>query len=109
MAKDFDPLEYNYELVQESKEDGVFHFQKILLKQDRVLTDIVEMAYWSKQKTWMIFIEAINLKPFYKGSLVYDEDLKVFLFIGEIKNDFDYQLLMKRICLNPEILIQLGS
>lgn len=109
MAKDFDPLEYNYELVEQYQEEGVYHFQKILVKTDRVITDIIELAYWSKQKTWVIFIEARNLKPFFKGAPAYDESLKCPLFVGEIKNDFDYQFQMKRICLDPKILIQLGS
>lgn len=106
MAKEFDPLEYNYELVH--KEDGVFHFQKSTIQKDCIITDIIELAYWSKQKTWIIFIECINLKPFFKQAPHYDENFKISLFVGEIKNDFDFQLLMKRICIDPEILIQLG-
>lgn len=107
MAKEFDPLEYNYELVHD--QDGIFHFQKATIKKDAIITDIIELAFWSKQNIWIIFIEAINLKPFFKGAPSYDENLKITLFIGEIKNDFDYQLLTKRICTDPKVLIQLGS
>ncbi len=107
MAKEFDPLEYGYELIHQ--QDGVFHFQKAMIKKDSVITDIIELAYWSRQKIWVIFIEFINLKPFFKDAPSFDESIKLTLFIGEIINDFDFQFQIKRICKDPEILIQLGS
>ena len=108
MAKQFDPLEYNYELVHESKADGVFHFQKKITKQKLQFNDIMELSFWSKQKIWVIFVSSQNLKPYLRPDEYVDEDRKVPLFIGEIINDFDYQFLMKRIIMEPKILIQLG-
>lgn len=103
----FDPLEYNYELV--SKQDGVYHFQKKITTEKCVFTDIIELNYWSKQKTWIIFIDFLNLKQFMESEMQLDIDSKLTLFVGEIKNDFDFQFLMKRIVIDPQILIQLGS
>lgn len=105
MAK-FDPLIYNYELID--KQEGVYHFQKILLKENCVVTDIIELAYWSKQDIWVIYLETINLKQFLPKDTTIEE-CKMPLFIGEIKNDFDYQFQMKRICMDPKILIQMGA
>lgn len=109
MAKDFDPIEYNYELADKSPEDGVFVFQKIIQKKQCVITDIIEIAYWSKQKYWCVYVMTDNLKQFLKGKTPFEDNRPISLFIGEIKNDFDYQFLMKRIITDPEILIQIGS
>lgn len=108
MAKQFDPIEYNYELVHESKADKVFHFQKKITKLKLPFNDIIELSLWSKQNIWLIFVSAQNLKPFLLPDEYVDEDRKIPLFIGEIKNDFDYQFIMKRIITDPKILIQLG-
>lgn len=109
MAKDFDPLEYNYELANQSPADGVFHFQKKITKLKLQFNDLIELSFWSKQNMWFIFISSPNLKPYLLPDQYVDEDRKIPLFIGEIKNDFDYQFLMKRIITDPKLLIQLGS
>lgn len=106
MAKQFDPVEYNYELVSTS--DGTHHFQKSTSKPLQV-QDIIELSYWSKQKTWIIFIEAMNIKPFLGTDIDINQDMKIPLFIGEIKSAFEYELIMKRICTDPKVLLQLGS
>lgn len=108
MAKDFDPIEYNYELADKSPTDGVFIFQKII-KKECMITDIIEIAYWSRQKSWCIYIMTDNLKQFLPGKKIFEDNRVISLFIGEIKNDFDYQFIMKRIITDPEILIQIGS
>lgn len=105
MAK-FDPLQYNYELVPSSED--VFHFQKIISKQKCVFTDIIELAYWSKYNCWTIFIETTNLKQFLPQVLAVENN-KIYLFVGEIKNDFDFQFQMKRISMDPNLLIRLPS
>jgi hypothetical protein len=108
MAKIFDPLEYNYESI--SSKDGIHHFQKVISAPPQV-QDIIEISYWSKQKMWIIFMEAMNMKPFIEleKDMVLPEDTKIPLFIGEIKSAFEYELIIKRICTDPKILIQLGS
>lgn len=103
---EFDPLAYNYELI--NQDDGVFHFQKIIVKNDCVFTDIIELAYWSRQKIWVIFVEACNLKQFLPEGLDISEN-KISLFVGELRNDFDYQLITKRMAKDPKLIIQLGS
>lgn len=106
MAKQFDPTEYNYELVGEN--DGTHHFQKIITPSLQI-KDIIELSYWSKQKIWIIFIQAMNMKPFLEKDMCIDEDMKISLFIGEIKSAFEYELIMKRICTDPKLLILLES
>lgn len=108
MGKDFNPAEYNYEVVHESKEDGVFHFQNKIRKLKLQFTDLIELSFWSKQNIWLIFVSSQNLKPYLRPDEYVDEDRKIPLFIGEIKNDFDYQFLMKRIIINPQKLMQIG-
>lgn len=105
MEAKFDPLQYNYELV--SKSDGVCHFQKIISKEPLV-KDIIELSYWSKQDTWVIFIEAINLKQFLPPGLEIGES-KIPLFVGDLKKDFDFGFIIKRVAKDPELLIQLGA
>lgn len=106
MAK-FDPLAFNYELV--SEESGIFHFQKIILKEDCVLTDIIELSYWSDQKCWVIFLEMINLKQFLPNHDIPDESHPISLFIGEIRSDFDFRFIMNKIVKDAQIIIKLGS
>lgn len=107
MAKKFDPLEYNYELVSESND--VFHFQKILKNENPPIQDIVEISYWSTPKIWIIYVESLNLNPYLPEESQVTGSIKIPLFIGHIKGDFDYQLLTKRMCTDAEALIQLGS
>lgn len=107
MAKDFDPLEYNYELV--SQNNDVFHFQRTLKKKEITIQDIVEIYYWSIPKMWVIYVESINLNQFLPINSQVTESIKIPLFVGQIKGDFDYQLLTKRMCTDPTVLIQLGS
>lgn len=105
MAK-FDPTEFNYELVGER--DGIFHFQKSIEKKELLITDIFELAFWSKEDTWVIFIETINLKQFLPQILAIENN-KVYLFVGTIKNDFDFRFLMARSSKNAKLLLQLPS
>lgn len=107
MAKDFDPLEYNYELV--SKNNDVCHFQRSLKRKEITIQDIVEIYYWSIPGIWVIYVESINLNQFLPADSQVTESMKIPLFVGQIKGDFDYQLLTKRICTDPNVLIQLGS
>lgn len=107
MAKEFDPLQYNYELV--SNNNGVVHFQRTIKKKEITIQDIVEIYYWSTPRIWLIYIESINLNQFLPQDSQVQESIKIPLFIGQIKGDFDYQLLTKRICTDPQVLIQLGS
>ena len=105
MAK-FDPTEFNYELV--SQLDGICHFQKTIDKKELLITDIFELAFWSKDNTWVIFIETINLKQFLPEILAI-ENSKVYLFVGTIKKEFDFRLIMSKISRNPKLLLQLPS
>lgn len=107
MAKQFDPLEYDYELV--SNQNDVCHFQRIIKKKECTIQEIVEMCYWSIPGIWIIYMESINLNQFLPAHSQITESTKIPLFIGQIKGDFDYQLLVKRICTDPEILIQVGA
>lgn len=107
MAKRFDPLEYNYRLVNNIEE--AFNFQRIISKEDCNMADIVEIAFWKKQKIWILFIESINLNQFLPENKQIHESYKISLFAGEIKSAFEYELIMKRIVKDPEILIQLGA
>lgn len=107
MVKQFDPLEYNYELV--SNKNDVCHFQRIIKKTECTLPDVVEISYWALPKIWIIYIESINLNQFIKPEYHVIESIKIPLFIGQIKGDFDYQLLIKRMCTDPNVLIQIGS
>lgn len=103
----FDPLEFDYELVH--REDGVLHFQKIILKKDCVFTDIVELSYWSKPDRWVMFVKAANLKQFLPEDTKLYEDNPITLFVGELKNDFDYRFIMSKIAKDPKLLIQMGA
>lgn len=105
MAK-FDPTEFSYELA--GKQDGIFHFQKSIEKKELLITDIFELAFWSKENTWVMFVEAANLKQFLPQVLAV-ENSKITLFVGEIKNDFDFRFLMAKISKNPKLLLQLPS
>ena len=107
MAKEFNPLEYNYELV--SNNNDVCNFQRIIKKEKLAIQDIVEICYWSIPKIWVFYVESINLNQFLKEDFQVTESIKIPLFVGQIKGDFDYQLLTKRMCTDPNILIQLGS
>lgn len=107
MAKDFNPLEYNYELV--SNNNDVFHFQRIITKEKLAIPDIVEISYWGIPKIWVFYVDSINLNQFLKEDSQVMESIKIPLFIGQIKGDFDYQLLTKRMCTDPNVLIQLGA
>ena len=102
MPRKFDPIEFNYELV--NAQDSVFHYQKVLVQPDCIITDIIELAFWSKQNTWIIFIEASNMKQFAQD-MQFDEWDKITLFIGKLNTDFDFEFQMKRICIDPQILI----
>lgn len=105
MAK-FDPIEFNYELVGE--QDGIVHFQKVIEKNNLRITDIFELAFFSKENAWMIFIETNNLKQFLPEILDI-ENTKVSLFSGELKNDYDFRFIMTKITKNPKLLLQLSS
>lgn len=106
MAKKFDPLEYNYELVSEN--NSVFHFQKVLKKEKLSITDVIEISFWSTLGIWIIYVESLNLNQFLPSHCKVEYSMKIPLFIGQIKGDFDYQLLTKRICMDAETLIQIG-
>lgn len=107
MAKRFDPLEYNYRLTCDIEE--AFNFQRIISNNDLSITDIIELAFWKKQKIWVMFIESLNLNEFLPEASHVKESYKIYLFAGEIKSAFEYELIIKRIVKDPEILIQLGA
>ena len=102
----FDPADFNYERIRE--EDGVSHYQKILIKDVSVVTDIVELSYWSKQNIWVIFIEVINLKQFLPAYNIPDDHHHITLFVGRIKSGQDFRFLINRIAKDPKFLSQLG-
>lgn len=106
----FNPIDFKYELVHESKEDGVFHYQKIQLKEASVMTDVLELAYWSKQNTWVLFIEQMNLKQFLpKTYYISDEHHIINLYVGKIKNNMNFRFLTNNITKDPQVLVQMGS
>lgn len=107
MAKKFDPLEYNYQIIGDMEE--AINFQRIISKKDCSIADIIELAFWKKQKIWVLFIESINLNQFLPEISQIQESYKISLFVGEIKSAFEYELILKRIVKDPEILIQLGQ
>lgn len=103
----FNPAEFGYELVHE--EDAVLHFQKIILKKDCVFTDIIELSYLSKLDRWILFIKTANLKQFLPDTTDLIQDNPITLFIGELKNDFDFRFIISKIIKEPKLLIQMGS
>lgn len=107
MAK-FNPIEFGYELVSKDEDAGTFHYQKIRLTKVSVMTDILELVYWSKQNTWILFVEMLNLKSFLPNTDISDEHHIISLFIGRIKNDMNFRFIMNNITKDPKVLVQLG-
>ncbi len=103
MAKKFDPIEFNYEL--ENTNDGIAHFKRVLKSEDCAITDLIELTYHQKQKQWVIFIELNNLQLYFPEKSFPIECIKIPLFIGAIKSAFEFELIMKRVSKDPELLI----
>lgn len=106
MAKPFDPLEYNYELVNII--DGVVNFQKILSAPKANIPDIIELAYYSDKGIWVFFINLDNITPFVDHNPFEGDNTIISLYIGEIKSSLEFELLMKRITKDPKLILQLG-
>lgn len=107
MAKKFDPLEYNYQVVADMPE--AINYQRTISAKDCSITDIIELAFWKQQNIWVLFIESINLNQFLPASSQIEESYKIPLFVGQFKSAFEYELVMKRIVKDPKIIIQLGA
>lgn len=106
MAKQFDPLEYDYEVVGTPEE--VEHFQKILHSEVCLINYIIELSYLKSKNIWMIFVEVSNFQQFFPQFNPSYESVRIPLFIGEIKSAFEFELLMKRIIKDPLIIMQFG-
>lgn len=102
---EFNPENFDYKLV--SAQDDVIHYRKISYDEEITFLKKIEIQYWRKADTWIIFIQSENIKQFI---LDFDtEPQKIVLFIGEIKNDFDFRFIMAKIVKDPRKIAMLGS
>lgn len=106
MAKIFDPLEYDYELV--GTQEDVDHFQKVLHSEVCKINDIIEISHLKSKNVWIIFVEVTNFQQIFPDFHPSSESIRIPLFIGEIKRAFEFELLMKRIVKDPLIIMQFG-
>lgn len=103
MAK-FNPLDFKYELVQDD-EDSLL-YQKKIISEESVFTDLIELGYFKKANVWGLFITGSNLKSYLPS---YKEIPNISLYIGKIKNNMNFRFLLNNICKDPKVIIQLGS
>ncbi len=103
MELEFSPSAYNYELV--GKENGVFRYQKISVQKDSVITDLLELAWWSEPDYWIIYVDPERLhEMFPKHKFPSLSDDPITLYVGEIRCHEDYEFLINRIVKKPEII-----
>lgn len=101
----FDPLEFGYYLF--GNVEGFSHYQKEILQEKINMVDIIELVHCIKVDTWAMVIKPHNLKQFLPTLSIFSDDIT--LFIGKIKNDFDFRFIMSKIVKDPKILIQMGA
>lgn len=104
MAK-FDPKEFNYELYGNT--DGVLHYQKNIDTDKPSFIDVIELAYYSKVDSWAMIVKSENMRQFVPDIDFSDGDI-FSLFIGKIKNDFDFRFIMNKIVKDPKAIVQMG-
>lgn len=100
----FNPLDFKYELAHEEHDHLLY--QKIIIKEESLFTDLIELGYFKNSNTWALFITGSNLKPYLPA---YKEIPNISLFIGKIKNNMNFRFLLNNICKDPKVIIQLGS
>lgn len=105
MAK-FDPLEFGYYLYSDNNE--ILNYQKEIVQQDVTMIDVMELVHFTKPDAWAIVIKVDNLKQFIPNIYMLDAN-HMTLFMGKIKNDFDFRFLISKIIKDPQILIQMGA
>lgn len=101
----FDPLEFGYFLC--NNREGFVHYKKEILQEKINMVDVIELVYCTKVDTWAMVIQPDNLKQFSPDFSIFQYDIT--LFIGKIKNDFDFRFIMSKIVKDPKILIQMGA
>lgn len=102
----FFPSDFGYEL-QAGDHEMALHYQKKINSETPDFIDIIEMAFYKKPKTWVLFIRSENIKQFFT-EIEFENGQIYSLFIGTILSDFDFRFIMTKICKDPNTIIQVG-
>lgn len=101
---DFNPKEFDYKLV--SDVDDILHYQKSITE-NPIFIDIMELAFYKEVNTWSILIRTFNLKQFLPD-IYFDEDECITLFVGQLKSEFDFRMIMSKIVKDPNVIVKMG-